>query len=909
MTALRPDPRGAGIRLTHAENLSPKLAAHIRAGVERYGEDPERWGWSPATLRTSLSHLLPALGRVVRCLPDALRERFVTHGLDAIEHEDAWAHLAGATYRSGGNVACHGYVVAAFHKVIALHRNEPDVKPPCFLQLRAGHTDISELYQVSPEFLLTYKRHILAIDAEGRSRWSGMKRKHDTYSLLSLLIAESRARRWLLAEGFEAFTKYPQLYERTEKLRTWQQAAAMTDLLSHHDPIRWKRKLVDVLGHTIDLTELFGLSEAVFRDVEKFAALVGSKPLRDRKPGTVRDIFTCLQRGLPVVLSALPESARDAVTARGLVAFTEGGCDLLSKAYRLDAITSVQLSPVKEIVDALFPTARRDRRELQAYQLAFGNDYSARPIYCDFDPIRTISVALYDDLVALLAGLAVSLPHEPFGWRTVYHKFTQLKAVLVMFREQVVQEFGVELQEHGMRAFDLPGHRLQKTIFALLQNAARTGSVATKTAHTYRKGVTWFLERYCFRVVDAYPITISRTDRHLRRLNTDDFYSAEQCRELAYHIEAMLGDESATREDSIALLLARILLKTGWNLSPVLGIECDDIIRAATPLNPGAIAVVLRKARAGYRSDAYTFHDPATNMSAMRSAVADLLHIRDNLTADLRASLPDESPYRSFVFLVERKGDVQRLSMAATKSVTHMLFRRGCTLTFDSTKIRKGGVNHLYRQVQKNLRDYEAAAKHDFSTFESSYYRIDENQSRYTLGKAVDTMGNYFSGKEISAEIVIVTDPQVRLQHTPTGGCASTGRDEEAARYGLEHKRLLAERGATARFCADFLSCIWCRFFRLVADPDHVWRLLSYRDYVLKSMEASSLEGDTTEDQQMNIAMLKGRVAEMLDRLNAITPGVTEKGQALLAAMGMHPDWAFAITDATTGSMDKGRSV
>lgn len=901
MRALRPDSRSDGIRLTHAENISLKLAADIRAGVGRYGEDPERWGWSPATVRTGLSHLLPALSRVVARLPGALRERFLTRGVDAIENEDSWAQFVGATYRSGGNAACYRNVVGALHKIIALHRNDPGAKPPSFLQLRAGHTDISELYRVSPEFLLTYKRYILAIDGDGRARSSGMLRKHETYSLLSLLIADTRARLWLVAEGFEAFAKYPKLNEMTEKLRTWQQAAAMTDLLARHDPIRWKRKVVDVLGHTADLTELFALSEPVFRDVETFAAIVRSKPLKYRKAATVRDLLTRLQRGLRVVLSALPGSAGAAVISRGLVAFTENDCELLCKAHRLDGITADQFSPVKEIVDALFPTARRDRKELQAYQLAFVNDYSSRPIFCDFAPIRMVSVALYDDLVVLLAGLAASLPQEPFGWRTVYHKYTQLKAVLVMFREQLIQEFSVELQEHGMRAFDLPGHRLQKTIFLLLQNAARAGTVTTKTASTYRKGLVWFLERYGFTVVDAYPITTSRTDRHLRLLNADDFYSAEQCRELAFHIEAMLYDEGGSREDRITLHLARILLKTGWNLSPVLGIECDDIIRAATPLNPGAVAVVLRKARAGYRSDAYTFDDPATNISAMRSAVADLLHIRDNLTADLRASLPDGNPHRTFVFLIVRKGEVQRLSMAATKAVTEMLARRGCTLTFDSTKIRKGGVNHLYRQVQKNLRDYEAAAKHDFATFESNYYRIDENQSRYTLGKAVDTMGKYFSGKEIAAGIVIVTDPQIRLQHTPTGECASTGRDDEAARYGLEHKRLLGERGTTAHFCADFLSCIWCRFFRLVADPDHVWRLLSYREYVLRSMESSALEWDDTEEQRVNIAMLKDRVADMLARLDAMVPGVTEKGQMLLSSKGMHPDWGFAITDARTG--------
>lgn len=193
------------------------------------------------------------------------------------------------------------------------------------------------------------------------------------------------------------------------------------------------------------------------------------------------------------------------------------------------------------------------------------------------------------------------------------------------------------------------------------------------------------------------------------------------------------------------------------------------------------------------------------------------------------------------------------------------------------------------------MRDYEAAAKHDFGTFESHYYRVDENQARYTLGKAVDVMGRYFTGKDIGSEIMIVTDPKAMFQKTPTGECASAGDDAEAARYGVEHKRLLAERKTGVRFCADFLSCVWCKFFRLVADPEHVWKLLSYREYVLRSMESSVLDADATADQQTNIDVLKGRVSDMLTRLDAISPGVTNAGESLLAERGIHPDWTFAV--------------
>lgn len=899
MIIVKPDPSGDSLRLTYAENISLKFATDIAAGIERYLADQSRWEWSPGSVRTALSHLLPALSEVVTSLPTDLRANLAGKGLDAFGNEAAWAQLIDSIYSCFSNDKRRGAVVDAFHKIITFHRDDPKAKPPCHLQVRGGHSDISELYKVSPEFLLEYKRLILEFDAIGNTEMSGLLLKHRTYSLLSLMIADSQARNWLAEEGFDAFARHPELLYMAEKHRTWQQAVSIPKLLAMHDPVRWKRKTIELLGHTADLTDLYALSESVFHDLERFATEINWKKPTGRKAQTVHNLLARIQRGLPTFLATLSEGVAASIKERGLFAFTEDGCALLSQAYQTPSLDTKIVTPIKEVVDTLWPEFKRDLKELLPYQLAFENGYSARPTYCDYAPIRGMSIALYDDLVGLLAELKASLAEKSFNMTSVYHEYTQLKAVLVMFWDEIEQDFGPELLNHGMKAFNLPGYKLQKVIFSLLQNAARTGALATTTAYTYRNSVIWFLVQYSYPVEDAYPITISRTEKYLKRLNVDDYYSAEQCRELAYHIESLLVDAEVVGEYRIALLLARVLLKTGWNLSPTLGIECEDIVRTATPLNPnGTIAVVLRKARAGYRSDAYTFNNPEINVSAMRSAVADLLHIRDELTADLRASLPDSNPYKSFIFLIERKGETQRLSMAAVKVVTNMLSKRGCSLTFDTKKIRKGGVNHLYRQVQKDLRDYEAAAKHDFKIFESSYYRVDENQSRYTLGKAVEVMGKYFTGKEIAPEIVIVTDPAVTLQHTPAGECASMGNDSESERYGIEHKRLHTEKGAAIRYCADFLSCIWCKFFRLVADPEHVWKLLSYRDYLLHTMEASVLDVDATEDQQSHIDILKGRIAEMLGRLDSLSPGVVEKGEVLLRARGMHPDWSFALADA-----------
>lgn len=906
MIAVRPDPNGDAIRLTNAKNISLKLARDIASGVGLYMENPSRWKWSPATVRTALSNLMPVIGDVVRNLPLALKDSVCENGLDAFDNEHAWAQMIGTIHRSIERKTRRGQTISTLHKLISFHRHTPDASPPCRLLLRSGHSDISELYRVSPEFLLDYKRLIQTYDEVGNVETSGMWLKHQTYSQLSLIIDDPHARNWLATEGFDAFSTHPRLLEMAEQHRTWQQVSSLVSLLSLHDPGRWKRKTVEVLGHAADLTELWMLSEHIFLDIERFATEINKRKPTELLPTTVRDLLTKIQRDLPRILALLPAVSQQDIKQRGFIAFTENGSQLLLLAVQSPDVDLRMVTPIKEVIDALFPHAKRNLKEMLPFQLAFENEYSARPTFCDYGLIRDISLALYDDLVRLLAEVKASLAGKPFNMVTVYHHYIQLKAVMVLFREEIEYNSSHDLRLMGMNAFNLPGGKLQKTIFSLLQSAARTGVVTTRTAYTYKTSVVWFLDQFGFGIIDAYPITVSRTEKHLKRLNTDDFYSAEQCRELAYHIESLLAGEAVVGEHRIALILARILLKTGWNLTPTLGIESGDIIRTSTPLNPnGTVAVVLRKARASYQSDAYTFEAPETNVIAMRSAVVDLMHVQDELTAGLRASLPDGHPYKSYIFLIERRGAVQRLSMAATKAVTEMLAKRGCSLTFDSKKIRKGGVNHLYRQVQKDLYDYESAAKHDFKTFEASYLRIDENQSRYTLGKAVDIMGKYFTRKEIAPEIVIVTDQTLLLQHTPTGECASVGNDAEAKRYGVEHKQLHAERGIATTFCADFLSCIWCKFFRLVADAEHVWKLLSYRDYVLLSMESTALEGDATDDQQTHIDILKARITEMLGRLDALMPGVVKKGEALLAKNGMHPDWSYALVDAPVHTSGK----
>jgi len=134
------------------------------------------------------------------------------------------------------------------------------------------------------------------------------------------------------------------------------------------------------------------------------------------------------------------------------------------------------------------------------------------------------------------------------------------------------------------------------------------------------------------------------------------------------------------------------------------------------------------------------------------------------------------------------------------------------------------------------------------------------------------------------------------LQKTPTGECASVGNDKESKQYSKEHKQLHKKYDNQSAWCSDYLACIWCKHFRTVADAEHVWQLLSYRDYVLSDM-ASSVSNVANNDAQTEaIIALQDRVNSILAQLEMKDKRAVIEGTKLLEVKGVHPFWLFSVT-------------
>jgi len=321
-------------------------------------------------------------------------------------------------------------------------------------------------------------------------------------------------------------------------------------------------------------------------------------------------------------------------------------------------------------------------------------------------------------------------------------------------------------------------------------------------------------------------------------------------------------------------------------------IELSDITDVTLPTAQKSITLLLQKPRKGYDIDTYSLDGRAVN-----SVMRDILFVRDTITKDYRnLAAPAVQP---FLFITKEKTNVNRIKSGTIVSYIKALLKRlGCRVAYNSMRIRKSGANHIYRDVAKQMRAYEAVNLHTFDTFIKHYQRISEQKSQETLHTAVDVMQRYFTGREIDSEIRVLMVDDGSTQKTPSGQCSSRGNDEEAKQYNKTHRHL--QQSKSNAWCSDFLACIWCKHFRTVADPEHVWQLLSYKKYVLSDMSASISDIDNNEFQQEAINALQQRVDDILVQVAKRSQSALNKGEELLMNKGMHPFWEFAITSANS---------
>lgn len=487
---------------------------------------------------------------------------------------------------------------------------------------------------------------------------------------------------------------------------------------------------------------------------------------------------------------------------------------------------------------------------------------------------------------------------------TVFGQISMIKAVFTSHVNLLDNNDHRLLADVGLAALEQNNCRIIKRIRSALNDKFKADKLSLGSARGMQSAFGLFCAHYELTEVRSYAVSGKKRGANDTKSKAADYYAKEEVAAIAYAIELGLMDADLSGKDELLLRLGRILLKTGWNLAPLLMLEIDDILKVDAPLTgKTAHFVRLFKKRAGYKTQFYEFEltdDSLLNEglvfgTEVTNALADLEYIRDKISSKLRADLPEDSKLRYRLSLYRDKND-KILSFTHTKFsawLSEVLRRFECQISFNLQRIRKGGLNYVYKAYAKKFHQYNKAGQHSLKVFLDVYLRDDGIKSEETIASATRVMSDYFSGRPLSDEIIIVTEIPTGTKQTPSGRCASNGNDAEFLAFEKQQQRLNRSSKATSSQCGDFNACLFCRHFRVVADKEHVWRLLSYQRYVVGEMERGVSDYESNTDQATYIELLNKRVETILVELSEISPDAVQDGVALLKTRGCHDDWAF----------------
>ncbi|MFS6536404.1 hypothetical protein V6D52_03765 [Idiomarina loihiensis] len=462
----------------------------------------------------------------------------------------------------------------------------------------------------------------------------------------------------------------------------------------------------------------------------------------------------------------------------------------------------------------------------------------------------------------------------------------------------LTEQHNQRLAQFGFNAFAMDKNALLKHVRLEVQRLTNQSKISPEYGKAMQYSLNNLLKFFGLDIIRSYQINSRKYSEQKQREQKNKVYSFEQVVQIAFAIEKSLMREDLTPFQMLCLMAARILLKTGWNLTPLLELECNDIFYLDTSISGNKTAAVrLFKRRADYQTHWYDFKVPAEALqdvvtgTAVSAVMRDIEYIRD-MTNGLASQLANEK-HHNRIFVHTFRGRAKLISTGSFSAcINRFLKLEDLDISFNSRKIRKQGMNFTYRKVKRNFKDYKKASQHTPYSFYRHYFHQDHKEASDTISDATSVMADYFL-RDVTDRVIIVRERPENAKRTPNGSCIQTKNSDVTPISQAQTRKTLTKTTAP---CADFSACLFCKNYRCVADAEHTWRLLSYQETVVGGMQSASTSFSDDSLQTSYIAGIKARVKEVLSDMREVNPEGVAHGEDIFQEKGVHPDWALSST-------------
>ena len=934
-----PSPYKHNSLLHSIHQFSEKLALDIVA-IQRhfYLKDISWFPRGSATLNAKLSFVVRALPILLAGLGENAKTLQIK-GLDAFADKLFWANAECILIndpRCGVTVTLH------LAKIISFHFMDSRLVGPITFQAGNLMANLYGLYSVSPEFALECHSVLQSIAKKHPSLDASRSIASRVSRCIEKLATSDRLRELLLKHGLKGVVGHAELFNEAclsivdnhERLSFGVLIReALPDVFGINNFTSNKEKtlIINKSGWDVDITGVAVLSPTLEVEVISYLdSLCIKKPDNDRDnvPTKIQELrklssfLVDLKCGLSqsqineIKQHGVSAFVNDSVLMRKIMSFRDQASEQKKQkksTFQNAGTRDRNFKAVTALIDVLKYVTKNENIVKMMLPEFLVFDHTGRVGKHQFMSIESICFSfpqLANDLREIHAISTVNIKLDQVQNISIRGYFRSFISAFNYIKDELNESEIKQLSIHGLAALNENHHSILKRIRKKIRDLTNSNKLEVSSAQMLQIAIDWMLLKKGLAVIKAYPISTTRRDKHKKEDNQKKAYSVEQVHELAFYIDVCLKKSVLTQLQTLCLILARVLLKTGWNITPVMELETDDLMQMDSPI-AGASTYFIRlfKRRASYKTQFHKFVldgqdiglDEMVSGKQVANALKDLLYLRDNLTYGLRSKLNSDHPFKKRIAIYKINNEVCCLTAESfTNNLNSILQNVGCSVRFTQRRIRKGGMNYVYRQVEKDFNKYKIAGNHSFSVFYENYLEVDTTKAEQTLGRALEIMGDYFHGRPITGDITIVTEMPSNWQKTPNGECASQGYDAEADAYNKQHYKVHKEQAISNPRCAEFNACLWCRHYRTIADAEHVWKLLSYRDFVIADMEASIVDYERMEMQQQYIEILSERVNDIVNALADIDPNAVIQGQNIVKTRGIHPFWQFANSTGKT---------
>ncbi len=833
-------------------------------------------------------------------------KRLIDEGFDYLIHRSAWKELEHELFQKAENLDKQELIPVRIYEALEtltkLHFKDENLKAPWKLSFGKSHIDFSRAYQLPFRYVEEIRPTLNTLLIQLNND------KLDYKSIRSSARAVTDDLVDLIKSDYYQESKYKDkpltkcLSDKTwmtPVIKRWgeKERFNVKSFLKIIAPDIWdERRIGDLLGTD---------------NVWKFAKKISPKFCNEIKTyweqnsEQAKDTTTTMVR----VLAAEPELMKE-VTAilktRGIVGLADNEFTGFKIIRNKQQELGHRFERIHTVAEQLYQWLTQ--KELPRYYwLQHVLIYPDRG-YQDISFLYDNYPKIYEEVTELHQTQMKRIDSEKKSHETVHGWVASLLTLLKSYNPLSNEQKDI-IGRDGFKSLVVNKFKLLNTLRLGIQEKVKAGSIELEYGVKLQGSIDKFLEFYGLEKSHAYKVHKSLRDKHAQQKenSSKNLYTMKEVVEIAYYMEIALASSELTLKQKVELMLIKIQLKSGWNISYLSNIELDDVVEFDTPgTSSKTKAVRIFKKRASYSTQWHKYEINAEDLEKEGVVIgADVMpvwkDIQDviSLTEHIHDTAPN-NPLANYIFIFDELNiHLNRLELKkiayqnAVNNVQTILSELGCTVLLSPRKVRKKGLNEHYRNVKKHFKNYRKAGQHTAQAFFKSYFSQEHLEVAQTMGRALAIMADYFL-RDVTDHVIILMNKPDGGKRIPNGFCTQDGDPKLANIFRAANKKFRDKEGTQVKQCADFGACLWCDKYRCVADAEHVWRLLSYRDHVLEDMRASTGEFQTETMQIEYINHLTQRVNDVLNELKEMNLKEVIDGEKHFAEYGIHPDWELA---------------